>query len=96
MKPTIEELVAAQAVLDKARDNVRAIVNEYGLKNRITVTLGVYDGCVRAHFALYGNTRIWVDGRGVRCLSQTFVDYDEKAIRDKLIEAEKVIEERRS
>lgn len=96
MKPTIEELVAAQAMLDKARDNVRAIANEYAIKNRVSVFIGVYDGRARVLLSMDGHYRVWCDGAGVRNLNQTYVDYDEKAIRDKLIEAEKMIEERRS
>lgn len=93
MKPTIEELIAAQKVLDQARDNVRAIVNEYAVKNRITIYVGVFGSSARVNLHTGGVTRVWPDGRGVRCLNNIMVDYDEAKIRDKLIEAEKVFEE---
>ena len=93
MKPTVEELIAAQKVLDDARDSVRAIVNEYAVKNRITVYVGVFGESVRTNLQI-DVRRVWTDGRGVRCLNNIMVDYDEAKIRDKLIEAEKVIEER--
>jgi hypothetical protein len=94
MKPTVEELIAAQKVLDEARDGVRAIVNEYAVKNRITVYVGVFGSIVRVNLHNGGVTRAWKDGRGVRCLNSIMVDYDEAKIRDKLVEAEKVFEER--
>lgn len=94
MKPTVEELVAAQKVLDDARDNVRAIVNEYAVKNRISVYVTAYTDRVFIGLSTGDNARVWPDGRGVRCLNNIMVDYDEAKIRDKLIEAEKVFEER--
>lgn len=94
MKPTVEELVAAQKVLDDARDGVRAIVNEYGMKHRINVYVSAFGDSVRVNLHMPETSRVWKDGRGVRCLNNIMVDYDEAKIRDKLIEAEKVLEER--
>lgn len=94
MKPTVEELTAAQQVMDKARDNVRAIVNEYAVKNRISVEICVSFGAARVLLTQpFGSPNVWKDGRGVRCLNNIMVDYDEAKIREKLIEAEKVFEE---
>lgn len=93
MKPTVEELIAAQKVLDDARDGVRAIVNEYNVKRLISVNVSVFEGRAYLHLRVPSSMRVWKDGRGVRCLNTTYVDYDEAKIRDKLIEAEKVLEE---
>lgn len=93
MKPTVEELIAAQKVLSDARDGVRAIVNEYAVKNRITTYVGAFGDRVRVNLHMHTTTRVWKDGRGVCCLNNIMVDYDEAKIREKLIEAEKVFEE---
>ena len=93
MKPTVEELVAAQKVLDDARDRVREIVNGYAVKRTLMAYVNVYDGRVRVLLDTGVSSRTWKDGRGIRCLGHIMVDYDEAKIRDKLIEAEKVLEE---
>jgi hypothetical protein len=96
MKPTVEELVSAQKVLNDANNAVRGIVNEYAVRNRIHVFVSVFGGKVLVLLDAGRTSRVWVDGQGARCLSYIHVDYDEAAIRDRLVEAEKVIEERKS
>jgi hypothetical protein len=95
MKPTKEELLATIAVRAAANAAVQRIVNEYSTTRYRARVAAAGDRVWVGIDAQFG-TRVWKDDEGVRTVGDIMVDYDETAIRDKLIEAEKVFKERRS